>query len=230
MKATVVALAFATLLNALPLPPETEWLEDSVEARDITAEDETIKLPAVKHRKRQYPYYWDFQDYWGTPPPAAEPAEWGSLYWRGPTDNPYGRCFTEDAKTLGLVCSGGSYEETHTSANGFLTDTDKGFFVSFYTGPPNPLGGWNPFAPASTNRVGTAVGGVSRTGAVAGGGISGGISGGGTVRPSGGGISGGGTTGRTITTGKTGTGTRTDVDKNVKGCVDLGIVSAGVGC
>ncbi|WPB08313.1 uncharacterized protein RHO25_012979 [Cercospora beticola] len=63
MKVAVIALAFATLLNALPLPPEIERLEDSVEARDVTAEDETIKLPAVKHRKRQYPYYWNFEDY-----------------------------------------------------------------------------------------------------------------------------------------------------------------------
>ena len=228
MKAAVIALAFAIVLHALPVPPEVEWQEEGIAARDVSAEDEAIKLPAVKHIKRQYsvPYYnWNLLDYWGTPPP--EPAEWGSLYWRGTPENPYGNCFNEEGKAVGLECSGGTYEETHTSFNGYFTDTDKGFFMSFHSGPPNPNGGWNPFAPASTNRVGTAIGGVSRTGAVAGGGISsGGISGGGTVRPSGGGISGGGTTGRTTNTGRTSTtsrtGTGTSADKNVKGCVDLG--------
>ncbi|CAK1364108.1 unnamed protein product [Cercospora beticola] len=128
--------------------------------RDASTETSS-RQPASAREKRQY--QWNWTVVWGTT--------------LGPSTNPFDLFTSEQGKQLAAECSGGSYEEQHSSYDGYYTDYDKGSFVSWHVGPPNNSG-WNPFASRvgsggltssfsggsiGGSRPGTTVNGASRT-------------------------------------------------------------------
>lgn len=148
----IIALSLVTgLATALPIPQL--WLHSS-------SPDDKLQISKTAHQKRQV--NWDYSTYY-----VSDPYDTYYSYGTpiGPSINIYDYCLTEEGKRVFAQCSGGTRQETHTSYNGYLTDTETESFVAWHTGgDPLNKDGWNPFQPTTaTSRVNSG-GSISRTG------------------------------------------------------------------